>query len=107
MAHEYYLRDYALTQEAGDFIAVIVNHGTTDLKDLAQMMVQQGNSLTVENIQDIFEEIRRAATTLLEQGYHITGPLSIIGPNIQGVFYGTAVEVFIAYLFYGSFYSFK
>jgi len=88
MANEYYLRDYALTQEPDDFIAVIVSRGTTDLKELAQEMVQQGSSLTVEDIQDIFGEIQRAARALLDQGYRVDGPLSIIGPNIQGVFYG-------------------
>jgi len=88
MANEYYLRDYALTQEPNDFIAIVVSKGTASLEDLVQMMVQRDSSLTSEDIQVVFEKMRCAAKALLDQGFRVTGPLAVVDPNIQGVFYG-------------------
>ncbi len=88
MASEYYLREYALTQEPGDFIAVVVDKGISDWEDLAHEMIQQGCSLAPEEIKRLFGEIQEAARSLLHQGQRVTGPLCIITPSIQGVFYG-------------------
>jgi len=88
MATDYYLQDYTLTVDPDDYIAVIASKGTASLEDLAQTMVQQDSRYTPEEIQAFLDEIRQAALALLEQGFRVTGPLALVAPNIQGLFYG-------------------
>jgi hypothetical protein len=86
MPIEYYLRDYALTPDPGDYIAAVIDKGTSSLDDLAQAMIDQGCPLQLEEIQLLFRDLRNAAQTLLNEGCIVTSPLAILNPTIQGMF---------------------
>ena len=88
MPHEYTLREYALTPEPGDFIAVLVSRGTASLDDLIQAAADQDGSLTTEEVEKVVDAFRQAARTLLDQGFRVTGPLAVLFPTIQGIFEG-------------------
>jgi hypothetical protein len=88
MSNQYYLREFALTQEPDDYIAVMAEQGTASLQDLAQAMIQQGSPFTLEEIMAFFEDMRQAAHSLLDRGFRVTGPLAILSPFMQGVFEG-------------------
>ena len=88
MTIEYYLRENALTSDPDDYNAVVVSKGTASPDDLAQTMIQQGSTLTPEDIAAAFESMTRATVALLNQGFRVTTPVAIISPTIQGVFAG-------------------
>jgi len=88
MAIEYYLRENPLTSDPDDYMAVVQLEGTASERELAQRMVEQGSTLTMEDIIATFEAMRKAALSLMTEGRSLCGPLAKVKPALPGVFAG-------------------
>jgi len=86
MGNEYYLRRNPFTSDPDDCSAVVVTRGTAGPADLTQMMIQQGSTLTPEDISAAFESMSRAVVALLNQGFRVVTPVAVLKPSIKGTF---------------------
>lgn len=77
-----------LTDDPGDYMAIVQNNQTYTVPDIIDRMISRGSTVTKAEAFSVYEEMGLAVEDILKSGGNINTPLFCVYPSIAGVFQG-------------------